>query len=420
MDKCKLAIFDFDGTIFCGAKATVKAVKKASKECGLSAPSDNRITSSIGKTMDDFMTTLFPNENISVLTSLREKISLYEDELLLAEGMLYPGIVEVLDTLNEMGYKIVICSNGSYDYLSRTLKGFEIIDYFDEIKGREPGVTKSNHVLNYVSKYSPITTIYIGDTYDDYTAANNNNIPFVYCDYGFGNIEPDDIYTVTAPSEIIRIIKLVDSFSTIESRINKMDGRVIGINGVDTSGKTTYSNEFYKYFKLKNQKVCIIHLDDFHNEKRIRMIGENPISAYFDNAFNIRKIVDEILLPIKKIGTVNKKLPLLDLDTDTYSKEVEFDIDLDTIVILEGVLLYREPIEKFIDLKIYIDISFDEVIKRVIKRDVPLYGESMIKRYYEKYIPIQKEYIEKYKPMQKSDILIDNEDYNNPKIRSEE
>lgn len=66
--------------------------------------------------------------------------------------------------------------------------------------------------------------------------------------------------------------------------------------------------------------------------------------------------------------------------------------------------------------KIFLDISFDEVLKRAAKRDLSLLGKDVIEKYNNKYIPIPKLYIEKYNPKILSDIIIDNNDYWNPKI----
>jgi uridine kinase len=85
-------------------------------------------------------------------------------------------------------------------------------------------------------------------------------------------------------------------------------------------------------------------------------------------------------------------------------------------VILEGVLLYREPINEYFDCRIFLDISFEEVIKRASLRDVPKYGTKFLEKYKQKYIPIQQWYLEKYKPKEISNCVIDNADYNCPKF----
>lgn len=203
---------------------------------------------------------------------------------------------------------------------------------------------------------------------------------------------------------------------SINNQLKKTEKKpyIIGINGVDTSGKSSLSKALLDYFKSKEQKAILIHLDDFHNKRSIRRKGKDENSAYINNAFNLELLEDKLLKPLRLEGKIDVELTLLDLDADEYSNIKHFCADGDTIIILEGVLLYREPIDKYFDYRIFLDVTFEEVLKRARQRDVPMYGEAILDKYLEKYIPIQKWYLENYKPKKKSDLVIDNNDYNNP------
>jgi len=190
---------------------------------------------------------------------------------------------------------------------------------------------------------------------------------------------------------------------------------LVGINGVDTSGKTMFTKEFENYLCNKNYKVQVVHIDDFHNPKAIRYSGNNPIDSYIDNAFNLQLLEVEILHPIRT-SNLNKSLVLLDLDTDSFINKQTYKIDKDTIILLEGVLLYRVPIDKYFDMRIFLDISFDEVLRRSKIRDVPKFGVEVLEKCKTKYKPIQLKYFKQWYPKEKSDFIIDNTDYNNPRI----
>lgn len=123
-----------------------------------------------------------------------------------------------------------------------------------------------------------------------------------------------------------------------------------------------------------------------------------------------------MLIPLKTMGALEVELQLLDLETDKYSLIKSYSISKNTIVILEGILLYREPINQYFDLRVFLDIPFEDVIKRAAIRDVPIHGEEILNKYETKYIPVQKWYLSSYKPKEKSDIIVDNCDYNRPKI----
>ncbi len=78
--------------------------------------------------------------------------------------------------------------------------------------------------------------------------------------------------------------------------------------------------------------------------------------------------------------------------------------------------MFREPLLKYLDTTVFLHIDFDEVLRRMQVRDVPKYGEGFIKKYTNKYIPVQRKYLEEYRPEQRSDIVINNQDYFNPRL----
>jgi uridine kinase len=81
---------------------------------------------------------------------------------------------------------------------------------------------------------------------------------------------------------------------------------------------------------------------------------------------------------------------------------------------VEGVLLYRPPIDNLIDYKVFLDISFDEVFRRAVARDVPKYGEEFLQKYIKRYIPAQKIYLKQFSPKEKCHLIIDNNNFKRP------
>ncbi|MGF7057471.1 hypothetical protein [Brassicibacter mesophilus] len=191
---------------------------------------------------------------------------------------------------------------------------------------------------------------------------------------------------------------------------------IVGINGIDTCGKTVFSKNLEKYLKDKGHEVQLTHIDDFHNPTEIRYSGKNQIENYYNRSFNVEFLVENILKPAKINGTLNDKFMLLNLETDKYDVEKQYRIDNNTFVILEGVFILREEIEPYLDYKIFIHVPFEQCKIRALERDVPVYGDDILKKYDTKYIPTQKYYLEKYPPEEYVDIIIENSDWNNPTI----
>jgi phosphoglycolate phosphatase len=205
-------------------------------------------------------------------------------------------------------------------------------------------------------------------------------------------------------------------FSEIADRLVKKGRRILGISGVDTSGKTEFTRSFARYLQAAGYACTVIHMDDFHNPLAVRRQGSDERDAYYTNAFNYSQLTEEVLIPLSETGRVDKDIVCLNLDTDRYENVRRFTADRDTVVLVEGVLLFRPPIAEYLNGRIWLHIGFDEMLKRARERDVPKYGETILQKYHDKYIPIQKRYLEEHQPDVNCDIFIDNSDYDHPKI----
>ncbi len=192
--------------------------------------------------------------------------------------------------------------------------------------------------------------------------------------------------------------------------------RLIGINGVDTAGKTRFAQDFAAFLRAQRRDVALVHGDDFHNPRAIRRQGDDPVRGYVEHAFNLPLLERELLAPIRRGETFDKTLALLDLDSDTPTAIRRYTVRRETTVLVEGVLLFRPPIDACFDLRLFLSIPFDEVLRRAAARDVPHYGDDYLDRYRFRYIPVQQWYLETYHPQERSDIVIDNADYADPRI----
>jgi uridine kinase len=98
--------------------------------------------------------------------------------------------------------------------------------------------------------------------------------------------------------------------------------------------------------------------------------------------------------------------------TDEYDNGKEYFFSPGTIAVLEGVFLFREELSPFTDYKIFLEISFEECLRRAQARD----SREIYSKYAEKYIPAQKKYLAAFPPEKNADMIIDNSDWQNPRI----
>lgn len=408
-------IFDLDGTLFQTGYCDINAINLLFDEMNLPRINENEIIKNIGKKTDEFLHSLLP-ENIDP-HNYCERFRFLEQIEVAERGKLFNNVEKMLAQLKSNGHNLYICSNGSVEYINLVLNTTGIIDYFEKIVSAKSFKTKSDAVKQIIQINSCI--VIVGDTFSDIQAAEENNIPSIGVSYGYGN--KDDLsratYVAQNVIDIIDSVTQCDLFYNITNRIVQRSAKIIGVNGVDTSGKTTFTNHYSKFLKSIGIKTTVLHIDDFHNPSKIRRQGDNEIEAYYNNAFNYRQLIDEVLQPLMINNAIDKDVLCLDLDTDRYEKIIHYAIDNQTLLLIEGVLLFRTPLIDYMDIKIFLQIDFDEVLNRAMTRDVPKYGKEFLQKYINKYIPIQKLYLDKCKPSQIADLVVDNQNFNKPSLR---
>jgi uridine kinase len=293
-------------------------------------------------------------------------------------------------------------------------------EYFDHIECIEDnGLTKPELARKIIEQFDGLTTAIVGDRVHDIDAAKETGALSIGVLYGYGEDEPKKAdLTINKFSDLLAIFdRRLPIFDRITQEIKRKKQSdkafVIAVNGIDGAGKTKFVEALEVYLREKDLPTQLIHLDDFHNPKSIRYAGSDQADNYYNRSFNTGLIIDRLLAPIHQKKPISLKLKTLDLSTDKYDNECEYIIKSNTIVIFEGVFLFRKELAPYIDLKVYLDIPFDESKKRATVRD----PAAIISRYDEKYLPAQRKYLNEYPPTKVADIVIDNTNWEYPTIK---
>ena len=124
---------------------------------------------------------------------------------------------------------------------------------------------------------------------------------------------------------------------------------VVGINGIDCAGKTTFAKSVSKYFthhKIENDHLDI---DNFNNSAIESETYKAFVSGSWDeeDLNKYYKLIINYSDAIRAVSESKKK----------YS-----------LVILEGIFIYKPQLVDLFDLKIYLDIDISLGRKRFAKR----------------------------------------------------
>jgi len=416
-----LLIFDLDGTISSTTRPIYEAVKRAFNRLKLSLKmTPEEMERYFGAPSPEFYIALTPPGSNVSWQEIKEKIHEEQAETYRQYGETYPGVKETLAILRKRSYKLALFSNSTPGYFDTVIDALGIREYFDyaECIG-ENNLTKSELAGKIRKEFSNPRTAIIGDRIHDLEAARDNDSLSIGSLYGYGGSEPEQAdFTIGKFTDLLdmfdRKLPIFDTILKVIFSSKQSDNPfIIGITGIDASGKTQFTDGLSKFLSGKEYPVQVIRIDDFHNPTSIRYAGENEAENYFNKSFNIDQIIDELLVPARENGSRSIELSVLDLDTDSFRNKRSFSVSPDTIVLLEGVFLFREELSPYIDYYVYLDISFEECLKRGLERG----GEK--ERYHTKYIPAQKKYLAEYPPSEHADMVIDNSNWGYPVITSE-
>jgi phosphoglycolate phosphatase-like HAD superfamily hydrolase/uridine kinase len=419
----KLIIFDMDGTIVASVPAVYEAIKRSFSKLGWPInfneadiqPFFGITTASTKGSMYEFIT---PPDSPITPDEVREKVRAEYPEVFNQVTMTYPGIKETLAELRKRGYKLAQYSNAATLYLNLVLSSQGIREYYDYAECiQDNGFTK-NQLAGKIKKLFGAEAAIVGDRKHDIEAAKENGCLSIGALYGYGDKEPEAAdLTIKQFSDLLDIF---DRKKPVYEQIKKAADRkkqkdrplVIGINGIDCSGKTEFADGLEKFLKNQGIRTQMIYLDDFHNPKKVRYAGRNQAENYFNRSFNISLLVEKLLKPAREKGRVSTTLTLLDVNTDKANVGKNYTITPDTVVIVEGVFLFRNEVAPYLDYKVYLDIPFEESKRRAVTRD----PAATVTKYDEKYLPAQQKYINELAPASIADMVLDNTDWRHPII----
>ncbi|MDH6111837.1 uridine kinase [Kitasatospora sp. MAP12-15] len=194
---------------------------------------------------------------------------------------------------------------------------------------------------------------------------------------------------------------------------------VAGLTGMDTSGKSRLATELATELGRRGLAHQVVRIDDFHHPRSRRYLPELPEpEQYYQHSIDFERAAKEVLQPVRVAGRLETTLTLLDLPTDTHTLVRTYSVSADTIVLVEGVFLFRPEISDLIDLFVYLDVPEDVVLSRGRVRDVPAQGEQVMGKYHTKYLPAQRGYLTAYPPEKHAEVIVDNADWSAPVVLS--
>ncbi len=189
MDKLKLLIFDWDGTLVDSIMRIVEAVHVAADTCQIPRCSDDAIRAIIGLALPQAFDVLYPQiDDAELKQRLIRSYSDYYISLETEPSAFYPGVRDALDHYRHAGYQLAVATGKSRRGLHRVLSGHNMLDYFDITRCADETLSKPDplmlHEILQHCAATPQQAIMVGDSPFDLRMANNASVAGIAVSYG--------------------------------------------------------------------------------------------------------------------------------------------------------------------------------------------------------------------------------------------
>lgn len=201
-------IFDVDGTLWDSTKSVAESWNKAIREHSslnltLEPVSLSRV---FGKTMTEIADALFPDLSVKERMELLD-VCFDEENRYLEDhpGILYPDVVRTIKELS-LSCPLYIVSNCQCGYIEVMLRTTGLAPYIrDYLCFGETQVPKCETIRMLIERNNLQSPVYVGDTQGDADSCKTAGIPFIFAEYGFGDV-PDARTRIHTFSDLTKLL----------------------------------------------------------------------------------------------------------------------------------------------------------------------------------------------------------------------
>jgi len=182
-------IFDLDGTLTDPLTGIVRCMNYALSSHDFQPKSEQEIRPYIGPPLEIALSDLSGVKNEA---KIKELVATYRErygELGYRENVVYDGVYELLDTLQEQGFRMGVCTSKFEKYANKVLDEFDLQKYFTFVSGSGAyGTTKADQLRDLLEQETVLgSSLMIGDRYIDLSSARATGLRSAGVLWGYGS-----------------------------------------------------------------------------------------------------------------------------------------------------------------------------------------------------------------------------------------
>jgi uridine kinase len=144
---------------------------------------------------------------------------------------------------------------------------------------------------------------------------------------------------------------------------------LVGISGIDGSGKTHLTRALAGAIELLGLRVATIGVDPWQHPQSIRFGGPDRGRHFYEHAIRFDDLFATLVDPLVARRSLRLATRGIRTDSDVWH-ELVYDFENVDVVLLEGIFLFRRDLADRFDLRVWIECSFETAVQRALARNV--------------------------------------------------
>ena len=188
--------------------------------------------------------------------------------------------------------------------------------------------------------------------------------------------------------------------------------RVVGIDGVDGVGKTSFAEEMVAQLRVAGATAARVSIDGFHRPRAERYRrGRFSPEGYYRDSFDYRAFRVAVVEPLRPTGDGLVRTAAFDVRADRPVRGDTVPVAAGDVVVVDGVFLHRPELAAVWDFSVLLCAPWEVALARMVARDGRLPPEAV-----RRYRNGQRLYLARCRPARRASVVVDNADLEAPRI----